>query len=397
MFITIFSYYIQFITFYRYVNTIDIKRKRGDLMDKEYMKGAIELAKKGAGYTSPNPLVGAVIVKNHRVIAEGFHEYYGGPHAEINAFKNAKEDFKGATMYVTLEPCSHYGKTPPCANAIVEKKISKVVVGMMDPNPLVAGRGIKILRENGIEVVSGVLEDEIKKMNEIFIKYITTRLPFCILKTAMTLDGKIATSLGDSKWITNEKSREYVHELRHRVASIMVGIGTVLADNPKLNARLYNKEGKDPIRIIVDTTAKIPLDSNVLNLNSKAKTIIATTEKADKEKLKSIKAKGAEIIVTPLRDNKVDLNYLMKSLGEHGIDSVLIEGGSSLNFSSLEQGIVDKVISFIAPKIIGGVNSKTPVGGEGIKYIKDAILLEDIQISKFNEDIMVEGYLRKEE
>lgn len=300
-------------------------------------------------------------------------------------------------MYVTLEPCSHYGKTPPCANAIVEKKISKVVVGMMDPNPLVAGRGIKILRENGIEVVSGVLEDEIKKMNEIFIKYITTRLPFCILKTAMTLDGKIATSLGDSKWITNEKSREYVHELRHRVASIMVGIGTVLADNPKLNARLYNKEGKDPIRIIVDTTAKIPLDSNVLNLNSKAKTIIATTEKADKEKLKSIKAKGAEIIVTPLRDNKVDLNYLMKSLGEHGIDSVLIEGGSSLNFSSLEQGIVDKVISFIAPKIIGGVNSKTPVGGEGIKYIKDAILLEDIQISKFNEDIMVEGYLRKEE
>lgn len=366
-------------------------------MDKEYMKRAIELAKKGSGYTSPNPLVGAVIVKDHKIIGEGFHEYFGGPHAEINAFTNSKEDVKGATMYVTLEPCSHYGKTPPCANAIAEKKISKVVVGMMDPNPLVAGRGIKILRNSGIEVISGVLEDEVKRMNEIFIKYITTRLPFGILKTAMTLDGKIATSVGDSKWITNEKSIRCVHELRHKVASIMVGIGTVLIDNPKLNTRLHNKNGKDPVRIIVDTTAQIPLDSNVLNLDSKAKTIIATTEKADKEKLKAIKAKGAEIIVTPLKGNKVDLSYLMKSLGDQGIDSILIEGGSSLSFSALEQGIVDKVIFFIAPKIIGGANSKTPVGGEGIKYIKDAILLENIHISKFNEDIMVEGYLRKEE
>lgn len=367
------------------------------MVDVNYMKRAIKLAKNGIGYTSPNPLVGAVIVKNDRIIGEGYHEIYGGPHAEVNAFRNASEDVEGATMYVTLEPCSHYGKTPPCASAIVEKKIAKVVIGMMDPNPLVAGRGISILEENGIEVTTGILEDEVKELNQIFIKYITTKLPFCILKTAMTLDGKIASSIGDSMWITNEASRNYVHQIRHRVSGIMVGVGTILADNPKLNTRLQDKEGKDPTRIIVDTTARIPLDSNVLNSNSSAKTIIATTEKAKRENIEAIKKKGAEIIITPLRDNKVDLNFLMRKLGETGIDSVLIEGGSTLNFSALEEGIVDKVISFIAPKIIGGKDAKTPVGGEGIKYVKNAILLDNIQISRFYEDIMIEGYLRKEE
>lgn len=361
------------------------------------MKQAIGLARKGAGYTNPNPLVGALIVKHGRVIGEGFHEYYGGNHAEINAFKGATEDVEGATMYVTLEPCSHYGKTPPCANAIVKNKISKVIVGMLDPNPLVMGNGIKILRENGIEVVTGVLEDEIKSLNEIFIKYITTRLPFCILKTAMTLDGKIATSSGDSKWITSQNSRKYVHEIRHRVSGIMVGSGTVICDNPNLTTRLDNEDGKDPIRIIVDTTARIPIDSNVLNIHSNSKTIIATTDKADKLKIKALKEKGAEIIITPLKDDKVDLKFLMKKLGELGIDSVLIEGGSSLNYSALKEGIIDKVISFIAPKIIGGENSKTPVGGEGINYMNDAILLDNIQVSKFEEDIMIEGYVRKEE
>ncbi len=366
-------------------------------MDISYMKRAIELAQKGIGYTSPNPLVGAVIVKNNRIIGEGYHEIYGGPHAEVNAFKNAEEDVEGATMYVTLEPCSHYGKTPPCAKAIVERKISKVVIGMMDPNPIVAGRGIKILEENGIEVITGILEEEVRKLNEIFIKYITTKRPFCILKTAMTLDGKIATSTGNSMWITNEVSRNYVHEIRHRVSGIMVGVGTVLADNPKLTTRLHNKEGKNPTRIIVDTTGKTPLDSNVLDISSKARTIIATTEKANTEIIENMKAKGAEIIITPLRNNRIDLNFLMKKLGESGIDSVLVEGGSTLNYSALEEGIIDKVISFIAPKIIGGELAKTPVGGEGIKYVKDAILLDNIQITRFNEDIMIEGYLRKEE
>ena len=366
-------------------------------METKFMKRALELAALGAGYTKPNPLVGAVIVKNGKIIGEGYHAVYGSNHAEINAFKSAIEDVSGATMYVTLEPCSHYGKTPPCANAIVEKGIKKVVIGLLDPNPLVSGKGIEILKNNGIEVVTGILAEDGRKLNEIFLKYIKTKLPFGILKTAMTLDGKIASAIGDSKWITNELSRQYVHELRHRVSGIMVGIGTVLADNPELTTRLSNKEGIDPIRIIVDSTAKIPLNSKVLNLDSKAKTIIATTEKANKQCLKYIEDKGADIILTPLKNNRVDLSYLMQQLGQRDIDSVLIEGGSALNFSALEEGIVDKVISFIAPKMIGGATAKTPVGGNGISHMKNALQLENIQISRFHEDIMIEAYLRKGE
>lgn len=361
------------------------------------MKRAVELALKGKGYTSPNPLVGAVIVKEGRIIGEGYHQYYGGPHAEVNAVNNACQDVAGGTMYVTLEPCSHFGKTPPCAKLIIDNKIKKVVIGMRDPNPIVAGKGIQLLRDQNIEVIVGVLEEEVKKINEIFIKYISTKLPFCILKTAMTLDGKIATSIGDSKWISNEKSREYVHEIRHQVSGIMVGIGTVLKDDPSLTTRLVDKEGVDPVRIIVDTKGKIPLDAKVLNLNSNAKTIIATTEKADKNKLELIKEKKAEIIITPLKNKQVDLEYLIKKLGEMEIDSILIEGGSTLNYSILEEGLVDKMISFIAPKIIGGENAKTPVGGEGRDYIKNAIELERIKLKMIEQDIMIEGYLRKEE
>ncbi|HSQ33542.1 MAG TPA: bifunctional diaminohydroxyphosphoribosylaminopyrimidine deaminase/5-amino-6-(5-phosphoribosylamino)uracil reductase RibD [Peptostreptococcaceae bacterium] len=365
-------------------------------MDIKYMKRALELAQKGIGYTSPNPLVGAVIVKNGKIIGEGYHEVYGSNHAEINAFKSAREDVKGATMYVTLEPCSHYGKTPPCAHAIVEKGIKKVVIGLKDPNPLVSGKGIQILKDNGIEVVSGVLEEEGRKLNEIFLKYITTKLPFCIMKTAMTLDGKIAAYTGDSKWITGEISRKYVHKLRHRVSGIMVGIGTILKDDPFLNTRLEDGEGKDPIRIIVDSKLRIPLQANVLNLKSNAKTIIATTQNADMDKLKALEERGAEVIITPSID-KVDLVFLMKALGERKIDSILLEGGSELNYSALNEGIVDKVNSFIAPKIIGGSSSKTPVGGIGKSYMKDAINLKDINIHAFDNDIMIEGYIRKEE
>lgn len=357
------------------------------------MKRALELAKKGTGYTSPNPLVGAVIVKNHKIIGEGYHHFYGGNHAEIDAFNNATEDVKGATMFVTLEPCSHYGKTPPCAKAIVEKGIKKVVLGLKDPNPLVSGNGIKILKDNGIEVVTGLLEDEGKKLNEIFLKYITSKLPFCILKTAMTLDGKIATYTGDSKWITNESSRNFVHQLRHKVSGIMVGIGTILADNPFLTTRLEN--GSDAARIVVDSNLRIPLNSNVLTVKSNAKTIIATTEKADKEKLNALKDMDIDTIVTPAKNNKVDLSYLMKVLGENKIDSILLEGGSTLNYSALEEGIIDKVYSFIAPKFIGGAMAKTPIGGQGISLIKDAITLKNISIEKFEDDLMIEGYIRK--
>lgn len=360
-------------------------------MDINYMIKALELAKKGIGYTNPNPLVGAVIVKDSKIIGEGYHKVYGGHHAEVNAFLNATEDVKGATMYITLEPCSHYGKTPPYANTIVEKGISKVIIGLKDPNPIVAGKGIKILQDAGIEVVTGVLEEEGKKLNEIFIKYITTKLPFLIMKTAMTLDGKIATRTNASKWITGELSRKYVHELRHRVSGIMVGIGTVLADNPSLTTRLVGRKGCDPIRIIVDSRARIPLEAKVLNLESEAKTIIAVTEKANKQKLKAIEAKGAKIIETPSKNGRVDLNLLMKKLGKSKIDSILLEGGSELNYAALEEGIVDKVHSFIAPKIIGGNTAKTPVGGQGKAYMKDAINLEHIDIHSFGEDIMVEN------
>lgn len=364
--------------------------------DLKYMKRALELAEKGEGYTSPNPLVGAVIVKDGRIIGEGYHERYGGHHAEVNAFLNAKEDVKGATMYVTLEPCSHYGKTPPCANKIVEKGIKKVVIAHNDPNDQVSGRGINILKENGIEVVTGVLEEESRKLNEIFLKYITTKLPFCILKTAMTLDGKIATRTGDSKWITNEESRKYVHKLRHKLSGIMVGIGTILEDDPYLTTRLDGTLGSDPIRIIVDTKGRIPLEANVLNLKSNARTIIATTELASAEKVKELKDKGAEVIISPLKNNKVDLNYLMKVLGEQGIDSILIEGGSELNFSAIEEGIVDKFNIFIAPKLIGGSTAKTPVGGLGIELMNDAVMFDNINIKKFGDDIMIEGYVRRE-
>lgn len=366
-------------------------------MNIKYMQRAIELAQKGRGYTSPNPLVGAVLVKQDRIIGEGYHWIYGGPHAEIEAVANAVEDVKGSTMYVTLEPCSHFGKTPPCARMIVEKGIASVIVGMIDPNPIVAGRGIEILIDNGIEVVTGVLENEVERLNEIFIKYITTGLPFCILKTAMTLDGKIATASGESKWITNEQSRQFVHELRHNVSGIMVGIGTILADNPSLTTRLYDRERVDPTRLIIDSTARIPLESKAFNPASKAKTILATTEKADEDRIQAIRTKGIEVIVTPLKEGKVDLSYLFKKVGAMGIDSILVEGGSTLNYSLIKEGLVDKVIAFIAPKIVGGVNAKTAVGGEGISRIEDALLLDNITVSRFGEDIMVEGYVRKGE
>lgn len=365
-------------------------------MDNLYMARALDLAKLGIGYTNPNPLVGAVIVKDGRIIGEGYHKKYGDTHAEVNAFNSAKEDVAGATIYVTLEPCSHFGKTPPCVNTIIKKGIKKVVVAMEDPNPLVAGKGINILREHGIEVSIGTLENEAKKLNEVFIKFITTNLPFCILKTAMTLDGKIATYTGDSRWVTNKESRRYVHELRHRLSSIMVGIGTVLADDPLLTTRLDDIDGKNPIRIVVDTKGNIPLYAKVLQCDHNTKTIIATTEAINKEKLKYIEETGADIIITPLKNNRVDLSYLMKSLGERKIDSVLLEGGSTLSYTALKEGIVDKIISFIGPKIIGGSSSKTPVGGEGIPYIRDAISLKNIDVFKFKDDVMIEAYIRKE-
>ena len=360
---------------------------------EEYMRLALKLALKAKGQTSPNPLVGALIVKNDKIIGQGFHLRAGTPHAEIHALKNAGVQANGAELYLNLEPCSHYGRTPPCVDAIIQSKIKKVFVGMVDPNPLVQGKGIKKLREAGIEVFTRILENECRKANEVFIKYISTRRPFVILKTAASLDGRIAAESGDSKWITNEKSREYVHRLRSEVDAVLVGIGTVKKDDPQLTSRLKNRKGKDPIRIIVDSTLRISPKAKALNLKSPAPTIIATTPKASPQKIKAISHKGARVMVIPSK-NKVDLNLLMEAFGKLEITSVLIEGGSKINTSALKAGIVDKVLFFYSPRIIGGKKAPLIVGGEGVSKVEDSLLLHKIKTQMFGDDVMIEGYLK---
>ena len=385
--------------------------------DIEYMHRAIALAKKGAGFVNPNPMVGCVVVKDGEIIAEGYHEYYGGFHAERNALTNCNSDCNGATLYVTLEPCCHYGKTPPCTEIIIEKGIKKVVVGLLDPNPLVAGKGIKILEDAGIEVVTGVEVDKIKELNKVFLKYIKTKRPYVLLKTAMTLDGKIASYTGDSKWITNEKSRQLVHKLRSEMMGIVAGIGTVKADDPMLNCRIEGQQSTDnsqqslttkvhqPIRIIVDTKASISLDSNIVKTANEYRTILAigrdVTPVASKkqecrdvtlvasDKVEMLKSLNVEILYCDEKDGHVDINDLMIKLGQKGIDSLLLEGGATLNAAFLQAGCVDEVYAFIAPKIIGGEHSKSPVGGQGIELMKDAIMLKDIKIETFDNDILI--------
>jgi len=358
------------------------------------MKRAIFLAKRGAGWVNPNPLVGAVLVKDDHIIGEGYHEYFGGPHAEVNAINAATGPVEGATLYVTMEPCNHQGKTPPCTSLILEKGISKVVVGMHDPNPLVKGGGTTFLSQHGIIVETGIMEREIAVMNEVFVKFIATGLPFCILKSAMTLDGKIATITNTSRWITGERSRRCVHRLRQQLSAVMVGVNTVLFDDPMLNIRLRGKNYKNPLKIIVDTHGRIPLESKVL-LHDPQLTIVASTELTPTSKRKEIERKGAQVLTCPLKNGKVDLEYLMKSLGTMGIDSILIEGGSTLAFSALREKIVDKVITFIAPKLVGGDLAPTSVGGEGIAKMEEAIEVRDWKVRKMGEDILVEGYLKK--
>lgn len=361
------------------------------------MKKALELASKGYGFVTPNPLVGAVIVKDNKIIAEGFHQCCGENHAEINALQNKTSGVHSSTMYVTLEPCSHYGKTPPCAETIIKSGITKVVIGTLDPNPIVSGKGVKILENQGIEVVIGILENECKQLNEVFFKYIKTQLPFVTLKYAMTLDGKISSYTGDSRWISNSLSREYVHKLRHKNTGIMVGIGTILKDNPSLNTRLNDcKNNLDPIRIIVDTKGRIPLNSKAINIESNAHAILATTDLIDIDKLNALKSKNVSVIICPVKNNQVDLDFLLKALGARGIDSILLEGGSELNFSMIKENLVDKVITFIAPKIVGGCDSKTPVGGIGIELMRDAIEINKIKYKTFDSDICIEGYIEKE-
>lgn len=356
------------------------------------MRRAMELAARGTGFVNPNPLVGAVIVKDDEVIAEGWHEYYGGLHAERNAFKNCRGSAEGATLYVTLEPCCHYGKTPPCTEAVIEHRIGRVVIGLTDPNPLVAGKGIAVLREAGIEVVSGVEEEALREQNRVFLKYITTRMPWVVMKTAMTLDGKIAAAGGDAKWVTGEEARDRVQHMRSEYMGIMVGSGTVKADDPMLNCRLDGKR-RQPVRIIVDSEARISLDSRIMATVKEYRTIIAHTGRAGTEKLKSIRDAGAEMMLCEERAGRVDVRDLLRQLGGLGIDSVLLEGGGELNYSFICGGYVDEVFAFIAPKIVGGREAKTPVEGDGFVRMGEAVTLRAVKVEKVGEDVLIHGWI----
>lgn len=357
-------------------------------MDKYYMKLALELAKKGYGFVNPNPMVGAIIVKDNEIIGEGYHEIYGQLHAERNAIKNCETSLEGSTLYVTLEPCCHYGKTPPCTEAIIESGISKVVIGSSDPNPLVKGKGIEILRKNNIEVVEGVLKDECDKLNEVFFHYIKTKTPYVVMKYAMTMDGKIATYSGKSKWITGEEARLKVHRDRHGYSAIMVGVGTILEDDPMLNCRLDNT--KDPIRIICDTNLKTPIHSQIVKTASEIPTIIATSCENLNEQEKYIKL-GCKLIIVPKKDNHIDLNLLMKKLGDEKIDSILLEGGGTLNWSALNSKIVNKIHTYISPKIFGGEDARSPVRGMGVENPSESFKLKQLSMTQIGDDILIES------
>lgn len=352
----------------------------------------LDLARKGRGLTNPNPMVGAVVVKNGEVISTGYHGYAGGPHAEHIALQKAGEKAKDATLYANLEPCCHQGKTPPCVEIIRDAGITKVVVAMLDPNPLVNGKGIKWLREKGIKVKVGVLEDKARHLNEVFIKYITTRRPFVIVKAAMSFDGKIATREGDSRWITGKKSRQMAHRLRSRADAIIVGINTVIKDNPVLTTRLTDKEGKDANRIILDSGARLPLDAKVINPSSKASTIVVATEAAPPERCEALRERGVEVLIFPSERGKVSLEALMVELGKRRFSSLLVEGGGAVNYSFLEENLIDKIYLFLAPIIFGGLTAPTPFAGEGIDMLKKAWMVSNLELKQYDEDLLLIGY-----
>ena len=370
-----------------------ITDEKGEKMtDEYYMRRAIALAQKGEGQVSPNPLVGAVIVKDGKIIGEGYHEHYGQPHAERNALANCIQSPEGATIYVTLEPCCHHGKQPPCTDALLAAGIRRVVIGSKDPNPLVHGKGIRILREHGVEVTEQVLQDECDEMNEVFFHYIQTKLPFVILKYAMTLDGKIATYTGASRWVTGEAARAHVHRMRNRYHAIMGGVGTVLADDPMLTCRLGKTEnGVNPVRIICDTVLRTPLESQIVRTAKEVPTIIASCNRQEAMHMPYVEA-GCQILVTPEKDGQVDLWDLMRPLGQLGIDSVILEGGGTLNWSALQAGIVQKVQAYVAPKLFGGTEAKTPVEGQGFQTPADAVELTRTKITALGLDWLIEGY-----
>lgn len=363
---------------------------------EQFMRQALELARRAMGCTTPNPLVGAVIVQKGRVVGRGYHHLAGTPHAEIHALREAGELAKGATLYVTLEPCCHHGRTGPCTEAILAAGIKQVVVAMTDPNPLVAGQGIRRLRNAGLAVTEGVCCQEAAQLNEIFIKWIATKLPFVLFKTAMTLDGKIATETGESQWITGKKARQAVHRMRNQYDGILVGIGTVLADDPLLTTRLPEGDGCHPTRIIVDSMARTPLTAKVVT-NHQAKTIIAVSEAASTQKIKELEACGVEVLTIGAGSGGLNLRELLTKLAAYPLTGILVEGGGNVAASLFKENLVDKVAWFIAPKIFGGMKAPSPVGGSGVSAISDAYELEDWRSEAAGDDILISAYVKSRE
>jgi diaminohydroxyphosphoribosylaminopyrimidine deaminase/5-amino-6-(5-phosphoribosylamino)uracil reductase len=365
-------------------------------LDEKYMRMALRLAAKAQGRTSPNPMVGAVVVKDGRVIAAGYHKRAGEPHAEAVALRKADRAAKGATLYVTLEPCSHTNKrTPPCSPLVIASGVKRVVVAMIDPNPRVSGGGVQAIRKAGIEVVTGVLESEARQLNEAFIKHVTKKVPFVTLKIAQTLDGKIATASGESKWITGEKARAEGRGYRDTHDAILVGINTVLQDDPSLTTRLPG--GRDPLRVIVDGKLRMPPGANVLTQDSPARTVIAALPGAPKKKRNMLETAGAEVLTVKSDHGRVDLRDLMKKLGKMNIMSVLIEGGAEINASALRAGIVDKVVLFIAPMVMTGRDSLCSIGGTSPRRLSGAIRLRGAETRVVGQDLVIEGYIEKQE
>ena len=358
------------------------------------MRRALELAGKAAGRTSPNPMVGAVIVKNGRVIAEGYHKKAGRPHGEIEALRKAGKRARGAQLFVNLEPCCHQGRTPPCTDAIIESGLREVYVGMRDPNPQVAGKGIRQLKRAGIAVHTGLLKQECQRLNEVFVKYIVTGKPFVILKSALSLDGKIATSTGESQWITGPEARERVHRMRDQVDAILVGAGTVIKDNPRLTTRLKKGRGQNPARVILDAKAEIPLKARVFHRARRERVIYVTAHDGTSTyRINKLHKAGVHVYLLPKKNNRISLKKMIKLLGQSGVTSILVEGGGRLNTSALKEGIVDKVNLFLAPLIIGGESAPGVVGGPGIKSLKQALHIKNLTVTPVGADWMVEGYL----
>ena len=366
-------------------------------IDRNFMRRALELATAARGRTSPNPMVGAVLVKDGKVVGEGFHAFAGSDHAECVAIRDAQGHANGATLYVTLEPCCHYGKTPPCASLIVQAGIRRVVAACQDPNPAVNGKGFEALRAAGIEADVGCLAEEAVRLNEAFFTFVRLGRPFVIMKIAASLDGKIATRTGESRWITGESARHHVHQVRNVVDVVLVGIGTVLRDDPMLTTRLGVEDQRDPARIIVDNLARLPLRAKVINRASTAPTYIAVSEMASQARLEALEREGVQVIRVEESPRRVSLACLLQTLGKMGFLSVMIEGGAEINASALTEGVVDKILLFMAPMLVGGRSSASAVAGEGIDTFSQATHLVDVRIERFDGDILVEGYIRGHE